>query len=58
MAHNPGFLNLVNDAKSRVQQIDIDGYKKMREAGEAARAGGHARGQRMGRRPRGRAPCT
>ena len=29
MQHNPGFLNLVNDAKSRVQEIDIDGYKKM-----------------------------
>lgn len=34
MAHNPGFLNLVNDAKSRVQQIDLEGYKKLREAGE------------------------
>ena len=34
MAHNPGFLNLVNDAKSRVQEIDIDGYKKLRESGE------------------------
>jgi rhodanese-related sulfurtransferase len=34
MAHNPGFLDLVNDAKSRVQEIDIEGYKKMREAGE------------------------
>jgi rhodanese-related sulfurtransferase len=29
MAHNPGFLKLVNDAKSRVKEIDIDGYKKM-----------------------------
>ncbi len=28
-AHNPGFLALVNDAKSRIKQIDIDGYKKM-----------------------------
>jgi rhodanese-related sulfurtransferase len=27
--HNPGFLALVNDAKSRVKQIDVDGYKKM-----------------------------
>jgi rhodanese-related sulfurtransferase len=35
MAHNPGFLNLVNDAKSRIRQVDIEGYKKMREAGEA-----------------------
>jgi rhodanese-related sulfurtransferase len=34
MAHNPGFLSLVNDAKSRIRQIDIEGYKKMREAGE------------------------
>jgi rhodanese-related sulfurtransferase len=33
MTHNTGFLNLVNDAKSRVQQIDIEGYKKMRESG-------------------------
>jgi len=29
MPHNPGFLKLVNDAKSRVKEIDIDGYKKM-----------------------------
>jgi rhodanese-related sulfurtransferase len=34
MAHNPGFLNLVNDAKSRVKEIDIEGYKKMVEAGD------------------------
>jgi len=34
MAHNPGFLNLVNDAKSRVAEIDIDGYKQLRESGE------------------------
>ena len=34
MAHNPGFLNLVNDAKSRVQEMDIDGYKQLRESGE------------------------
>jgi len=34
MAHNPEFLNLVNDAKSRVQEVDIEGYKKLREAGE------------------------
>jgi rhodanese-related sulfurtransferase len=29
MAHNPGFLHLVNDAKSRVPETDINGYKKM-----------------------------
>jgi rhodanese-related sulfurtransferase len=34
MTHSPGFLSLVNDAKSRIRQIDADGYKKMREAGE------------------------
>jgi rhodanese-related sulfurtransferase len=34
MKHNPGFLNLVNDAKSRVQEVDIEGYKKMRSSGE------------------------
>jgi rhodanese-related sulfurtransferase len=35
MAHNPEFLKLVNDAKTRVRQIDLAGYLKMREAGEA-----------------------
>jgi rhodanese-related sulfurtransferase len=34
MQHNPGFLDLVNDAKSRVKEIDIDGYKKMVAAGD------------------------
>ena len=29
MAHNPGFLKLVNEAKSRVKKTDIDGYKKI-----------------------------
>jgi rhodanese-related sulfurtransferase len=29
MQHNPGFLAIVNDAKSRVKEIDIDAYKKM-----------------------------
>jgi rhodanese-related sulfurtransferase len=29
MAHNPGFLKLVNEAKSRVKETDIAGYKKM-----------------------------
>jgi rhodanese-related sulfurtransferase len=33
MPHNPGFLALVNDAKSRIRQIDLDGYRKMLEAG-------------------------
>ena len=34
MAHNPGFLDIVNDARSRVQEIDIEGYKQLRRAGE------------------------
>jgi rhodanese-related sulfurtransferase len=34
MAHNPGFLMLVDDAKSRIRQIDIDAYRKLRESGE------------------------
>ena len=31
--HSPGFLALVNDAKSRVKQIDIDQYQKMPREG-------------------------
>jgi len=34
MAHNPGFLKLVNEAKSRVKEIDIEAYKKIRVSGE------------------------
>lgn len=34
MKHAQGFLDLVNDAKSRVQQIDIDGYRKLKAAGD------------------------
>lgn len=34
MKHSPAFLALVNDAKSRVKEIDIEGYKKMRAAKE------------------------
>ena len=34
MDHSPEFLKLVDDAKSRVRQIDIDGYKAMLAAGE------------------------
>jgi rhodanese-related sulfurtransferase len=32
--HNPGFLTLVNDAKSRIKETNIDGYKRMLEKGE------------------------
>jgi rhodanese-related sulfurtransferase len=31
--HNPGFLALVNDAKSRVKEIDIDAYQKLSRNG-------------------------
>ena len=34
MAHNPKFLEIVNDAKSRVKEIDIEGYRRMLKAGE------------------------
>jgi rhodanese-related sulfurtransferase len=34
-AHNPAFLALVNDAKTRVREIDIEQYKKMLDAGDA-----------------------
>ena len=33
-AHNPAFLALVNDAKSRIAQVGIGEYMKMRESGE------------------------
>lgn len=33
--HSPGFLALVQDAKRRVHEIDIDEYKRMRAAGAA-----------------------
>lgn len=32
--HNQGFLDLVNDAKSRVREIDIERYKHMKDSGE------------------------
>ena len=34
MPHNPGFLKLVNDAKSRVPEIDIGAYRRMVASGE------------------------
>ena len=36
MAHNAGFLKLVNEAKSRIKQTDINGYKKMLADGDKA----------------------
>ena len=32
--HNAGFLSLVNDAKSRVKEMNVDEYRRLREAGE------------------------
>lgn len=32
--HNPGFLAIVNDAKSRVTEIDVPAYLALRKAGE------------------------
>ncbi len=32
--HSEGFLALVNDAKSRIRQIDVEGYRKLVESGE------------------------
>lgn len=34
MTHTPGFLKLVDDAKSRIRQTDMDGYKQMLDADE------------------------
>ena len=34
MAHSEQFLKLVNDAKTRVKEVDIEGYKKMVAAGD------------------------
>ena len=34
MAHNPAFLAIVNEAKSRVKEMDIEGYRKLRDAHE------------------------
>jgi rhodanese-related sulfurtransferase len=33
--HSPGFLALVQDAKKRIHEIDIEEYKRLRKAGEA-----------------------
>jgi rhodanese-related sulfurtransferase len=35
MVHSPEFLKLVDDAKTRVKQIDVEGYKRMLAAREA-----------------------
>jgi len=32
--HSPGFLALVNDAKARIHEVDIDEYQRMLAAGD------------------------
>ena len=34
-AHNPEFLALVNDAKSRIREVNMEQYKQMVASGEA-----------------------
>jgi rhodanese-related sulfurtransferase len=33
--HSPGFLAIVSEAKQRIREIDIEEYKRLREAGQA-----------------------
>ena len=33
--HSEGFLAIVSDAKTRIHEIDIEEYKRLRESGEA-----------------------
>lgn len=35
--HSPGFLAIVEDARQRIHEIDIEEYKRLRAAGEAGR---------------------
>ena len=53
MKHSPGFLKLVDDAKSRVREVSVDEARKKLEAGKATLidvreesewAAGHVRG--------------
>jgi rhodanese-related sulfurtransferase len=37
MKHSPGFLNLVNDAKSRVRETTVHDVKRRQDAGEQLR---------------------
>jgi rhodanese-related sulfurtransferase len=34
MAHNPGFLKLVNEAKGRVKEMNVPEYLEMRNSGD------------------------
>ena len=59
MKHSPAFLKLVDDAKSRVREVDVDETRRKLERGEATLidvreesewAAGHARGaQHLGK---------
>lgn len=59
MKHSPGFLKLVDDARSRIREVDVDEARRKLESGKARLidvreesewAAGHARGaQHMGK---------
>lgn len=34
MAHSPGFLKLVNDAKTRIREVTVEGVRRSQEARE------------------------
>ena len=34
MTHTPGFLKLVDEAKARIRQTDVNGYQKMLQSGD------------------------
>ncbi len=33
--HSPGFLKVVDAAKSRIQQLDVEGYRRLKNSGES-----------------------
>ena len=47
MEHSPGFLKLVNDAKSRIKETDVAGYKEMLRARREAGPGRYPRRSRI-----------
>lgn len=55
--HDPGFLAIVHDAKTRIREIDIEEYKRMLVAGEAGQLV-DVREDHDGKRRMPRAQCT
>jgi rhodanese-related sulfurtransferase len=35
MAHTPGFLKIVDDAKTRIREMTVDAVRRSKEGGEA-----------------------